>query len=126
MFSVILVSLPILIVGKLHVKKPSKDRSFLGMTQYVTTRQDPSWTWSKTQQPAFVDLKDALSASHVMVYFDQNTLIEVIVDTFLVGVSAMLTREGKFLAYASTALTGVESRYSQESKADTPKQTVKC
>lgn len=75
------------------------------MTQYVSryippydsiieplrrlTRQDPSWTWSKTQQPAFDDLKDALSASHVMVFFDRNTLIEVIVDTFLVGVSAM-------------------------------------
>jgi hypothetical protein len=48
-----------------------------------------------------------------MVYFDQSKHSEVIVDASPVGVSAMLTQEGKVVAYASRALTAVESRYSQ-------------
>jgi hypothetical protein len=40
----------------------------------------------------------------------------LIVDASPVGLAALLTQEGKIIAYSSRALTDVESRYSQTEK----------
>ena len=117
------------IVGQSPPQNSAEIRSFLGMTQYVAryiphyatlteplrrlTRQDVPWRWSRDEQNSFDNLKSALSSSHVMVYFDPHKHTEVLVDASPVGVSAILTQEGKVVCYASRALTDVEQRYSQ-------------
>ena len=45
-----------------------------------------------------------------MSYFDPNKEIMLIVDASTVRLAALLTQEGKIIAYSSRALTDVESR----------------
>lgn len=109
-------------------QNPAEIRSFLDMTRYAAryitnyanmfepirrlTRQDVSWSWSHDEQNSFDNLKSALSSTQVMVYFDLLKSTEVQVDASPVGVSAMLTPDGKVVCYARRALTAVEQRYS--------------
>lgn len=118
-----------IILGHAAPSNPFEVRSFLGMTQYVSrfiphyatvteplrrlTRQGVPWVWSDKEQSAFDNLKEALSSSNVMVYFDQNKLSEVLVDASPVGLGAILTQDGRVVSYASRALTDMEQRYSQ-------------
>lgn len=103
-------------------------RSFLGMTSYCSrfipdyaticeplrrlTHQDEEWKWTEEQQNSFDALKSKLSSETVMAYYDPKKDIEVIVDASPVGLAAILV-QNKIVAYASRALTDVESRYSQ-------------
>ena len=104
-------------------------RSFLGMTQHVSrfipqyatlaeplrrlTKQDVPWKWSEVEQQGFTKLKDALTGTKVMAYFDPSKSTEIIVDDSPVGLGAIFTQEGRIVSYASRALTDVEQRYSQ-------------
>ena len=45
-----------------------------------------------------------------MSYFDQKKETMLIVDACTVGLAALLTQNGKIIAYSSRALTDVESR----------------
>lgn len=76
------------------------------------TRQGVPWVWSDKEKSGSDNLKDALSSSNVMVYFDQNKLNVVIVDASPVGLCAILTQDGRVVSYASRALTDVEQKYS--------------
>ena len=104
-------------------------KSFLGMAQYlarfipdyatrtrplrVLTHQDVKWNWGEFEETAFQKLKTALVSSEVMTYYDPNKSSKILVDASPVGLSAILTQDGKILAYGSRALSDVESRYSQ-------------
>lgn len=104
-------------------------RSFLGMTSYSSrfiqnyatiseplrrlTRNDTQWEWGIEQQTAFDQLKSELSSETVMAYFNPSKDIELITDGSPVGISGILTQEGRVVAYASRSLTQVEMRYSQ-------------
>ena len=110
-------------------KNVSEIRSFLGMAQYVArfipdfasrteplrrlTRKDVPWEWTQQEQEAFDNIKEALTSTQVMAYFNPAKQTEVLVDASQVGVGAILAQEGKIIAYASRALTDVEQRYSQ-------------
>ena len=99
------------------------------MTQYVSrfipqyatlteplrrrTKQDVPWKWSEVEQQGFTKLKEALTGTKVMAYFDPSKSTEIIVDSSPVGLGAIFTQEGKIVSYASRALTDVEQRYSQ-------------
>ena len=103
--------------------------SFLGMSQYsarfihsfatmseplrALTRQDTEWQWDDVHDTAFNDIKNALSENVTTVYYDSRKQTEIIVDASPVGIGAILTQEGKPVAYASRSLTDVEQRYSQ-------------
>ena len=107
----------------------SEVKSLLGMAQYVSryipeyatitaplralTKKETPWQWSVQQQQAFDKLKDSLTKSHVMSYFNPAQETEVIVDASPVGLGGLLAQDGKVISYASRALSDVESRYSQ-------------
>ena len=107
----------------------SEVKSLLGMAQYVSryipeyatitaplralTKKDTPWQWSDKQQHAFDKLKDSLTKSHVMSYFNPDQETKVIVDASPVGLAGLLAQDGKVISYASRALSDVESRYSQ-------------
>ena len=114
------------------IKEPSNVselRSFLGMTGYCSrfingyasiteplrrlTKKDTEWKWEQSQQDAFDKLKTMLSSDTVITYYDPNRDTELITDASPVGLSGILTQEGKVVAYASRALTQTETKYSQ-------------
>ena len=108
-------------------------RSFLGLTNYVSrfipdyasltkplrdlTRKDEEWQWTTEHDKAFRELKTRLTQAEVMKYFDPSLPTEVVVDASPFGLGAILTQRDNdkvyTIAYASRALTPVESRYSQ-------------
>ena len=110
-------------------KTVSEVRSFLGMTQYVArfipgyatkteplrrlTKKDVPWKWTRREAEAFEDLKQALSVTPVMAYFDPARDTKIIVDASPVGIGAILTQNNRVISYASRSLTPAEQRYSQ-------------
>ena len=113
---------------------PKEVRSFLGMTNYIArfipqyaditkplrdlTRKAAEWNWTQEQEKAFLKLKEQVTKPQTMAYFDDKSQTEVIVDASPIGLGAILAQEDKrgqrkIIAYASRALTDVESRYSQ-------------
>ena len=107
----------------------SEVRSLLGMAQYVArfipnfativnplrelTKLDTTWCWDQRCETAFQALKDALTNTSTMTYFDPNVPSEVLADASPCGLGAILTQNGKVVSYASRALSEVEQRYSQ-------------
>ena len=103
-------------------KNVNEIRSFLGMAQYVArfipdfasrteplrrlTRNDVQWKWTQQEQETF-DIKEALTSTQVMAYFNPAKQTEVLVDASPVGVGAILAQEGKIIAYASRTLTDI-------------------
>ncbi|CAC5425645.1 unnamed protein product [Mytilus coruscus] len=104
-------------------------RSFLGMTNYSSrfirhyasiceplrrlTRHNTDWEWNPEQQQAFDNLKNELSSETVMTYFNPALQIDILVNASPVGLGAIISQNQQTIAYASRALTDVESRYSQ-------------
>ena len=104
-------------------------RSLLGMAQYVArfipkfativsplrelTKQDVNWCWDQRCETAYQALKDALTNTSTMTYFDTNVPSVVLADASPCGLGAILTQNGKVVSYASRALSDVEQRYSQ-------------
>ena len=107
----------------------SDARSLLGMAQYVArfipkfativsplrelTKQDVNWCWDQRCETAYQALKDALTNTSTMTYFDPNVPSVVLADASPCGLGAILTQNGKVVSYASRALSDVEQRYSQ-------------
>lgn len=71
------------------------------------------WEWTSGQQEAFNNLKNELSSETVMTYFNPSLQIDILVDASPVGLEAIISQNQQTIAYASRALTYVESRYSQ-------------
>ena len=94
-------------------------RSFLGMIQYVArfipgyaniteplrrlTKKETEWKWEAEEQQAFDRLKQELTGTQTMAYFDPKNPNEVIVDASPVGLGAILAQQGKIISYASRA-----------------------
>jgi hypothetical protein len=73
--------------------------------------QDVEWNWSKVQDDAFSKLKKLLTKAPVLAYFNSQKPLVIQCDASNHGLGAGLLQEDKPLAYASRALTDVESRY---------------
>ena len=80
------------------------------------TKQGVQWEWTIEHQQSFDKLKNELIVDRIMLYFDPNKETMLIVDASPVGLAALLTQEGKIIAYSSRALTDVENRYSETEK----------
>ncbi|KAL8593283.1 hypothetical protein ACOMHN_009936 [Nucella lapillus] len=123
------------VVHKMPTPTNAKEvRSFLGMTNYVSrfikdyadltkplrdlTRKNAPWSWAEAHQKAFTELNEKITSDKVMKYFNPDLKIEVIVDASPFGLGCVLSQRDNndnihVVAYASRALTDVESRYSQ-------------
>ena len=83
------------------------------------TRKGTHFSWTKEHENAYRKLKEALTNSPVMSYFDIQRDTMVLVDASPVGISAILaqkekgTNENRIIAYASRALTPIKKQYSQ-------------
>ena len=77
------------------------------------THKNQPWEWKAEQQLALNQLKNKICEDTTMVYYDTKQPTEVIVDASPVGLGALLTQNGRVVAYASKALSPVQRRYSQ-------------
>ncbi|KAL9967831.1 hypothetical protein ACROYT_G026128 [Oculina patagonica] len=67
--------------------------------------------WSLAHQDAFEKVKDSVSNEVTLTYFDPRKEIILQVDASLKGLGAALMQDSKPVAFASKALTDVETRY---------------
>ena len=119
-----------------HLPDPSNQsevRSLLGMINFCSrfipryadltrtlrelTHKSSPWTWTSEHSKALNKLKEALAGSPTLSYFDIDKETAIFLDASPVGVAAILTQSSgdsmHTIAYASRALSTVESRYSQ-------------
>ena len=110
----------------------SEVKSLLGMAQYVSryipeyatitaplralTKKETPWQWSDEQQHAFDKLKDSLTKSHVMSYFNPAQETMVIVNASPVGLGGLLA-QGYQLCESSTQRCGVQILTNREGNA---------
>ena len=111
----------------------SELKSFLGLLNYVSrfildystkteplrrlTRKNEKFCFGKEQKEAFKILKQELSSSETLGYFDLKYPTKVVADASPVGLGAVLVQiqeDGpRIISYASRSLTDVEKRYCQ-------------
>ncbi|XP_064483033.1 uncharacterized protein K02A2.6-like [Ornithodoros turicata] len=130
---------PAKVQGFLNMPPPrdvSEVRSLLGMITYCgrfipnlaqltaplrsLTKKETPWNWTTEHQKALDQLKDVLTHSSNLAYFDQNKTTHLTVDAGPKGLGAILAQDGgdrtHVVAYASRSLTEAEERYSQIEK----------
>ena len=121
-------------VKAIHEAQPptsaSGVRSFLGMATYCAkfipnfsditmplrelTKKNSHFVWEEQQQQAFQKIKDLLTSTTVMAYFDKNKETELVTDASPWGLSAILSQhtdgldDRKIVAFVSRSLSPVE------------------
>ena len=128
----------------IQLEKPtnvSEMKSLLGMTGYSSrfvkgysdkiqplrqlTHQDTKWVWEKQHDDAFEEIKKILATRPTLAYFDPRKKTTLTVDASPTGLGGILSQhddrgEVHVVAYASKALSDVETRYSQTEREALP------
>lgn len=107
-------------------------RRFLGLVNYVTKfvpkaaevmqplhnlrKNGVPWTWSVNQQEAFDSLKNMVTKSPVLGFYDPKLELTLETDASEYGLGAALWQCGKPVAYASRSLSDTERKYAQIEK----------
>lgn len=118
-----------------EIKNPVNKKSLqrvLGMFNYVSKfipnyseicaplrdllKNDTEFVWTNSQDKAFKQLKKLITEAPVLGYYNSNKNLKLSVDASSTGLGATLIQEGQPIAYASRALTEVQTRYSQIEK----------
>ena len=80
------------------------------------TRNDVEWHWDDPQETAFKKVKELVMKAPILAYYDPSQELDVECDASERGLGAVLTQNGKPVAFASRALTDTETRYAQIEK----------
>ena len=80
------------------------------------TQQDVEWCWEDAQITALGQLKEAVTRTPVLRYYNLNDEVTLQCDASKSGLGATLLQNGQPVAYASRALTPAETRYAQIEK----------
>ena len=80
------------------------------------TQQDIEWCWGDAQITALNQLKEAVTRTPVLRYYNLNEEVTLQCDASQSGLGAALLQKGQPVAYASRALTPAETRYAQIEK----------
>ena len=84
------------------------------------THKNAEFKWGKEQQVAFEKLKELITHTDALAYFNVNSRTRIVADASPVGLGAVLTQlhgsEWHVIGYASRRLSDVERRYSQTEK----------
>ena len=94
--------------------------STVGQPLYELLRSKSVWTWDHSQQEAFQRLKDILSTSPVLKFYDVNRPTAVSADASSYGIGGVLLqlhdKDWKPVAFCSRRLSEAETRYAQIEK----------
>ena len=74
-------------------------------------QKDAAFIWDTQQQLAFDELKQVISKSPVLAYFDNNKQTVLNADASSTGLGAVVMQDGKPIAYGSRTLTSSEEHY---------------
>ncbi|XP_060070555.1 uncharacterized protein K02A2.6-like [Ylistrum balloti] len=107
-------------------------RRFIGFVNYLSkfmpglsdkceplrklTVQDAEWCWMDTHKKAMKEIKDLVNSKPVLKYFNPKEDLTLQCDASEKGLGAAIMQNGQPIAYASRALTDVETRYAQIEK----------
>ncbi|XP_014665126.1 PREDICTED: uncharacterized protein K02A2.6-like, partial [Priapulus caudatus] len=107
-------------------------RRFLGLVNYMAKflpnltevvqplrnlmKKDVPWTWSATQDQAFLRVKEMVSNTPVLAFYDPTKDLVLENDASEYGVGSVLLQDGRPVAFASRSLTDTETRYAQIEK----------
>ena len=80
------------------------------------TQNDAQWVWNEPQQTAFEKLKEMVTCTPVLRYYNLKEEVTLQCDASQSGLGAALMQNGQPVAYASRALTPAETRYAQIEK----------
>lgn len=75
-------------------------------------REDVEWAWDSTHQDAFDAIKEELTKTPVLAYFNCKSEHVIQTDASLKGLGAVLLQEGRPVIYVSLTLTPAEEHYS--------------
>jgi hypothetical protein len=78
--------------------------------------KEVSWHWNQAQQKSFNKLKQMVSTTPVLGYYNPNKQVKLTVDASEKGLGAVLLQDDKPIAYASRALTLTQQKYAQIEK----------
>ena len=88
--------------------------------QREIARKGEPFVWSEEQENSFQKLKQQISRTPVLTYFDKEARTGIIADTSPVGLGSVLVqetnRESRAVGYAFRTLNQVERRYSDTEK----------
>ena len=111
-------------------------RSFMGMVNFMARfipslstimeplsrllKSDQEWTWDAQQEDAFAAVKNAMTKSTALAFYDHNRPTKLSSDASSYGLGAVILQEidGEFrpVEYASRTLTNAERHYAQIEK----------
>jgi hypothetical protein len=107
-------------------------RRFLGFVNYLSkflpslsdickplrklTVKDTVWSWHEIHDRAVEEIKRLVTSEPVLSYYDPACELILQCDASETGLGAPILQQGKPVAYASRALTEVETRYAQIEK----------
>ena len=80
------------------------------------TQKETEWVWDDVQQQALDTLKEAVTNTPVLRYYNLEEEVTLQCDASQHGLGAALLQKGQPVAYASRALTPTETRYAQIEK----------
>ena len=80
------------------------------------TQKDIAWVWDHPQQEALEKLKQAVMSTPVLRYYNINEEVTLQCDASQSGLGVAMMQNGQPVAYASRALSPVETRYAQIEK----------
>ena len=115
------------IIGMTPPGNVTEVQSILGMANYLSrftpnlaiitsplrdlTKKDTEWTWGPEHKQAFNRLKDAISSTDVLAYYDPAKPATIQTDASKRGLGATVLQDCRPVAYASKSLTETESNY---------------
>ena len=76
-------------------------------------KKNTQWSWTECHTEYLKKIKAALSKACSLAYFDPNRHTEIHTDASPVGISAVLSQNGRIVQFANRAQSAVEQRYSQ-------------
>ena len=79
-------------------------------------KSDTPFTWGPEQEKALTKIKEILSTTPVLSYFDPTVSSTIQADASQYGLGACLLQKGKPVAYASRSLNPAECNYAQIEK----------
>jgi hypothetical protein len=84
------------------------------------TKKDSEWNWSPECEKALKAVKEKVTSTPVLVFFDPSKELVLQVDSSKDGLGAAILQNGRPLEYASRALTQTERRWAQIEKDISP------
>ena len=79
-------------------------------------KKDILFHWDSAQEESFSKIKNILSSSPVLTFYDVSKPVIISCDASQSGLGALLLQDEKPVAYASRSLSSAETRYAQIEK----------